>query len=394
MIPKSLSATSLNVFQSCPARWKAEMMERSRGIGNVAASTGSACHGALEMFVQKCFIDCTEQPTIELIVELYKLSYTQVFNSFDYTTPEFIDGWTLVTNWWERTTPEFATFTVMMVETKLNFEIPTSAGPIPFNYIFDRFDDLGDGVFRVVDYKTNRWAITAAQLKNKIQARAYALAAAIMLKQMGREWTRIWVQFDLLRHTTVGIVLNREDNIITWNYIKSSAEAIIATAEDEVEERLNSECLFCVRKASCEVLRKNIDVGGTFSLPTIEEKMKVRAEAEWQISGLQALIKDLDGSIMAEAKERDLTEYETDEVELKITMSSQRAADPEMVAMAIGPKLFEKYGDQKITMASIDKLLKGKELTDEQKANLRSLIYNKTGEPRVKINSKVNYEDA
>lgn len=392
MIPKSLSATSLNVFQLCPARWKAEMLNRSRGIGNVAASTGTACHGALEMFVQRCFIDKVEEPSMELIVDLYKISYTQTFNSFDYSTPEFVDGWELITKWYERRVEDFQNFDVIMVETKLNFEVPSSAGPIPFNYIFDRFDQLDETTYRVVDYKTNRWGVTPAELRSKVQARAYGLAAAIILKQMNREWTRIWVEFDLLRHDKVGVVFTREDSAITWQYIKNSTEKIIATPEDEVEERLNGECLFCVRKPVCESLKKNVDVGGIFSLATIEEKMKVRAEAEWQLSGLQSLIKDLDASILTEAKERELTEFSTDEIELNVVMSSRRAVDAEMVEMCIGPKLFEKYGSASITITAVEKLLKGSELTPAQKTQLRGLIYNKTGDPKVKIKSKVDFE--
>lgn len=394
VIPKSLSATSLHVWQLCQARWKAEMMDRSRGMGSVAASTGTACHGCLEYFVKRCFIDKTEQPSMELLVELYKLSYTQTFNSFDYDTPEYIDGWTLVTKWYEKTIESFENFEVLLVETKFNFMVPSSAGDIPFNYIFDRFDRIGPTEYRVVDYKTNRWPVTSSELQKKVQARAYGLAAAILLKQWDFPWTRIWVQFDLLRHDKVGVAFTREDSAITWQYIKESTEGIIATAEDEVEERLNGECLFCVRKVSCESLKKNIDSGGIFSLATIEEKMKVRAQAEWQLSGLQSLIKDLDESILTEAKARELTEFVMDDIELNITMSSRRAVDAEMVHMCIGDFLFEKHGSSSITIANVEKLLKGKDLTDEQKVQLRGLIYNKPGEPKVKIHSKIDFGDS
>jgi len=393
VIPKSLSATSLNVFQLCPARWKAEMMDRSRGMGSVAASTGTACHGALEMFVQRCYIDKVEQPSLDLLMALYKISYTQTFNSFDYETPEFVDGEQMLQKWFVNTAESFEHFQVLMCETKLNFEVPTSAGPIPFNYIFDRFDQIGPTEYRVVDYKTNRWGLTPAELQKKIQARAYGLAAAILLKQWGREWTRIWVQFDLLRHDKVGVAFTREDSAITWQYINESAKKIIETPEDEAEERLNGECLFCVRKVSCESLKKNIDSGGIFSLASIEEKMDIRAQAEWQLSGLQSLIKDLDESILTEAKNREITEFETPELELNIVMSSRRAVDAEMVEMCVGPKLFEKYGGKTITITAVEKLLKGTDLTPEQKAQLRGLIYNKSGEPKVKIKSKVNFEE-
>lgn len=391
MIPKSLSASSLNVFQLCPSRWVVENAERSKGIGNSAASTGTACHGALEEYVKACYLEGREPPTLELLLDFFKLSYAQTFNSFDYSTPEYLDGLQMLTDWHGKM--NFDGFRVLLCETKLNFEIPTSAGPITFNYIFDRFDQLSETEFRVVDYKTNRWNTSPAELQRKVQPRVYALAAAILLKQWGWNWTKIWVQFDLLRHGRVGIVLTRDDNKITWQFIKDSAETIIAMDPAEAEEKLNPECRFCTKKTTCTELKKNIDTGGIFSLSTIEEKMDLRAKIEWQMNALGALVAEVDKQIIAEARGRDLTEYESDETKLRITMSSTRGIDPEMVHMAVGDSLWTKYGEEKITMGTVDKMLKANDLTVEQKASVRSLIYNKVGDPKVKVESKVVFDE-
>lgn len=386
MHPKSFSATALHVHELCPARYKAENIDRSKGFGGTAASLGTSVHGALELFVKRTQLEKIEEPSLKLLLDLFKLSYVQTFGTHNLETEEYMEGYKMMQDWYNRT--DFTGVQVISCELKSSFPVPTSLGSIPFYYIWDRFDQVGDHEYRVVDYKSNRWAITPADLKKKIQARAYGLAAAIQLKRKGITPQRIWVEFDLLRHGPVGIVFSREELAATWMYIKSSAQEIIDTPDDQVVEKLNSECLFCVRKASCNALKKNITTGGIHSVSNIEQAIDLRAQLEWQRKGIDSLLKDLDKKILAEAKERDLEEYESDLNRLAVVVSSQRAVDAEMVQMAIGNDLFEKYGSHSITMTNIDKLLKGKELNDQQKAQLRGLIYQKKGEPRVKVDPK------
>lgn len=392
MKPLSLSASALNTFELCPARYHAENIERSRGAGSDAASLGTSVHGALELFVMACYINKTEEPTLPLLIDLYKLSYSQTFGVYDYETELYYDGYKLVCDWFART--KWDGVRVVSCEVKDNFPVPTSIGEIPFNYIWDRFDEHKPGEFRVVDYKTNRWGVQPSDLKKKIQARAYGLAAAIQLKKEGVEYKRIWVEFDMLRHSgPVGISFSREENAATWRFLKDSAQAIVDMPDDDLPEKLNDQCLFCVRKVSCDALRKNILVGGIHSLPTIEDKIDLRAQLEWQKKGLESLIKDMDKAILAEAKERDLEEFESDMSVLKIGVSRQRAVDPDMVKMALGEELFSKYGGVSFTMATVDKLLKGKELTADQKRDLKGLIYNKIGNPSVKVEPKNPIDD-
>lgn len=80
--------------------------------------------------------------------------------------------------------------------------------------------------------------------------------------------------------------------------------------------------------------------------------------------------------------------FESETNRLKIVVANRRAVDADMVEKAIGPTLFDKYGGKSITLGNVDKMLKGKELTDQQKADLRSLIYYTSGNPAVKIEPK------
>lgn len=394
MIPSSLSASSLNVAELCLARWKAENFHRSKGMGGSAASLGTSCHGALEFFIKASRPELGGDPeawSLKTLLSFYKLSYMETFNTVEASGDLYDDGVQMLERWFAR--QDFNGVTVISTERKDNFPIPTSAGEIPFNYIWDRFDQIGVREFKVVDYKTNRWGLNPGDLKKKIQARCYGLAAAIQLKAQGLEYDKIWVEFDLLRHDPVGIVYSHEENVATWNFIKALAEKIISTPEDDAPETLNPECRFCVRKLACGALQRNIAAGGVFSVTSAAEAVDIRATLDYQAKAIQAALVELDQIILTEAKELDLLEFETDMNKLEIGVSSRRAIDSERVQMVLGPNLFDKYGSHSISMSNIDKLLKGKELSDEQKAQLKGLIFMKKGEPSVKVKSKNALED-
>lgn len=380
MKPKSLSATALQVANLCLARYEAEHIHRGRSPGSSAATLGTAVHGALEMYVKAVYLDKTQTASKDLLVDLYKMSFMSTFGTSDLTSDEFLDGYAMATRWFERT--DFSDRTVLSAEVKENFPVPTSIGPIPYNYIWDRFDKTGDREVTVVDYKTNRWAITPEQLERKPQARCYGLAAAIKAKSEGLDVDRVWVVFDLLRHDPVGRVFTREQNAATWKWIKNEAERIIATPDGAAQETLNSECLFCVRLTQCEAVAANIAAGGVLGLD-FDQAINRRATLANQKKAVEKALEQLDEFIMTESKSRDIIDYETDMNQLSFKMSSRRAVDGERVEHVVGHDLFTKYGGLQITMGQFDKLLKDPNITEAQRGQLQQLVYKNFGEPRV-----------
>ena len=381
MEPKSLSASALQVYEACPARYQAEYIHRARGPANSAATLGTTVHAALELYVQAMLRN--ENPDQKYLLDMFRMQYLINFATSDIDTEEYRDGVKMLIDWHDRT--DWEGVVVLSCEVKESFPIPTSIGEIPYNYIWDRHDQIGETEFKVVDYKTNRWGINPQDLKKKIQARCYGLAAQIKHP----EASRIWVEFDMLRHGgPVGIVFTREENAATWRWIKEKAEEIIKTPDEEVEESLNPECLFCVRKQDCTALTLNIGVGGIFKIAGSDEAVDRRAMLEWQSKAVTSAIKELDAIILSEARESDVMDFESDLNRISITASSRRSADAEMIEKVIGDELFDLYGGRSFTMENVDKLLKGNQLDASQKAQLRGLVYMKKGEPRVKVEPK------
>lgn len=362
------------------SRYFAEYIQRGRSESGAAAGIGTSCHGAFEVYVQWCYIDCKAEPTLNLLVDLYKMSFMQTFGTAEAAGPEYDDGLELVTNWWKRT--DFSNREVLSVEEKRTFPIKFPDGSeVPFTYIIDRLDRTAPGEYRVVDYKSQRWRLNPTDLEAKIQARVYALAVQILYPDA----QKIWVEFDLLRHEPIGIVFNRDDQISTWRYLKSAAKRIYEYNDELEGETLNADCRWCVRKTSCTAVQANAAVGGIFAIVDMDEAIERRAQLEYQAKAASMALAELDKLLLDEAKAQDTLEFRGKNYQLNVGVRATRAVDGERVGKVIGEKLFQKYGNMSITLKDVDALLKGSELTAEQKAELDGLIYRKVGEPSVKI---------
>jgi len=340
-------------------------------------------HAVLEKFVRDVYIDKVTPNGWDF---LHAYLQAEIITTYgDLETPYYAEAKEMLQGWFERT--DLAGVTVLSVENKLNFELPTSVGPIPFNYIFDRFDQIGPRTFKVVDYKTLRWGFNPEDLKKKTQARVYALAASIWLKAQGIDYDYIWIEFDLLRHQAVGTRFTREENIATWRKIGQIAETIIATPEGSAPPKLNPECIFCTVKTTCPLLTLSISTGGVHAL-TPGQQIDQRAKLDYQRKAVAAAITELDELILTRAESEDEMTYETDETRLNVVMRRTRTVEPETIEQIVGPDIFKFYGGKKLTMEQFNKMLKHPGLSEEVIAKLRSSIGTKLGEPSVKVEAR------
>jgi RecB family exonuclease len=399
--PKSFSASAFQVAETCMARYYAENILRSERPPNLAADLGTAVHAALEWYVKAVYIEKAKPASLQALLMLYRMQFCAIFNTVEPDAHDWYEeGRDMLTVWFNRT--DFEDREVISCETKTNFLIKTSIGEIPFNYIWDRFDKLigRDEEYEVVDYKTIRRRLTPNDLRAKIQARFYGLAAQIQVPTA----KKVWVRFDLLRHDSVATVFTKADNIATWNFAKALAEKIISTPEPGSvlpsgetapwPETLNAECNFCVRKASCNAIRSNVVGGGLWSLDTIEKRVEAKAKLDFQRKAISALLDDLDEVILKElAEEHGVTELPVGEYVAKVKQSSRQSVDAERVEKVVGNEIFLKYGGVSLTMANYKKMLKDPALTPQQKAQLQSLVYRSAGELRLEVTPKNPIDD-
>lgn len=378
------------------ARWKAEYFDRSRGFGGTAAMVGTSVHYALEKFVEAVYLKKTcKWIDVTQLEMFYMQGFMETFGHGDFKSEEYKDGWELCVRWHNRT--DLTDCTVIEVENKHQFPVPVTLPSgekmeIPLSYIMDRmdvlsYDENGDAeVVRVVDYKTIRIPLDADEISRKPQAKIYSLMAQIRYPKA----KRIWVVYDLVRHDTVGVAFDREDNIEHWRWLEREAQRIVDTPEDKTPETLNDECRFCVRKASCETLLANVQTGGIYSLEP-DEIARLKLELENRIKGMKGLIAECDDQLLSQARNNDSIEWNAGAVDVEITASRRRVVkDPELLNKILGPDLVTRSG--KIGVGEIDDLLKTPGLlTDEQKSQIKGLVEWEYGDlkPKVKVSKNV-----
>ena len=385
MIPKTISASSLQVADGCLARFHAENIEFTPSPApKTAANVGTSCHGALEKYVEICYMSRTAEPTLDLLLALYRISYLNTFDTVEHDTPEYRDGEQMLKRWFERTS--FEGITVVSVEQKRRIPVPSSVGDIPLSYIWDRCDifyEDGKKILRIVDYKTIQALLSPDRLRGMLQPRIYDLAARTQFKDQGID--EFQVVFDLLRHEPVGLTFSRDEAVATWQAIKDRLERIIAADEDNPPETLNPDCPYCVRKAHCKALRRNVKGEGIFSLDDIDEVARIRREMEYQSKGLATAIKELDERLLAVAREHQVLAYlvEDGEWQVNVTAQRRRNVDNRIVAGIIGPEIMAEFG--KLNVTDVDKLIASGRLTDDQVAGIRRAMGYSVCEESIKI---------
>lgn len=381
MEPTSVSATSISTFETCPARYKAENIDRPPRFSGAAADLGTVIHAALQGYVEKTHM--TETPLDQrdenegLLLNLYGQAYHELFGN-DMSMYE--DGLDQVKNWWERT--DFAGRKVLSCETKESFPIPSAKGPVTFNYIWDRCDQLDNGDVEVIDYKSWRIPVSAEKLKDKIQVRCYALAANIKFPDA----PRIWVTLDQTRYDAVGAVFTRDDNAATWRYLKGVVQRIHDTPDEAPPEKINGECRFCIRKQVCETLNRFTDAGGVLPILTTRELARRHATLTNQIKTMTVMVNEIEDTLLKHMQNEDILDLDLGQDIVQVTASKRRQVDAERALRIIGPDMAAKFGS--ITMGNIDKLMKDPSLTSEQRSQLAQMIRVKVGEPAIKVTPK------
>lgn len=382
MKPYSFSASAIQVAQKCMARYHAEYILRGRGMQNSAAAVGTIFHGTMENALRAIFITKTAVWDEAVFLKYFEKEYEKEIGN-DKSRPEYEDAKSLVLRWINRPgqKEKLEDCRIASLEAKNNFPVKTTAGEIPFNYIMDRLDQIGPKIWRVVDYKSNRVALTAAQLRLKPQARLYALAVQLV----HRDADEIWVEFDFVRHGPVSVLFTKDDNRQTYLMLKAEAQKIIDTSENNPPETLNSECNWCVRKSSCKTLAKNVAAGGVFG-HDIDSLASQYAVVKNAMSGQQALLEEIELLLMTEMSNLDLLELDTDHAIIEVTGRATRDPQHASIAAILGPDKALEVA--KFRTGDIDKLIKDKEVTPQQAMLLQLNMPKKLNEMSIKVEPK------
>lgn len=390
---RTISASSLTKFEECPRGWHAEYVERLPRVNSSSkpALLGNAVHEPLELYVREVFIDRTHEVDEERLIALYNVSFVKYLRSIpSLSDPLYADGLDMLQRWHDRINDLLdPSVEVLAVEDKMSMDIPTSDGKKKMNFIFDRVDLIkedGKIIIRIVDYKTVREPISPEQLVQRVQARMYGMAAQFQYKDL--EPDEIWVQFNLLRYSPVEVHFSRDDNVVTWRYVKDTAERILAT-KGKGDRQLGKGCMFCPLKATCTAWERNADGGGIMYLAGDRNALaKKRLELESGMKQLKYALEEVDNLMIADAMESDEIAYDTDDFHVEMISQTRSKYDPAQVKEIVGEAVFASIGG-KCTKANMEKLFKSPDLDSIQKSLLRGTTSVSVSEPKPKVTARI-----
>lgn len=386
----SISASGMQNALDCLAKYYAENVLYTPRTGNTdAADVGTACHGAMEHYVKAVYVDRIDgADDLGILLGFYDNAYEDTFGYLDKSADTYKDGVQMLKRWHERT--DLSDVEILSLEKKETIMFKTPQGPKKLNYIIDRVDTFMDGdqkVIRLTDYKTIRANLSPEQLRAKPQARMYAMCLAIQYKDI--EYDRIDIEFDLLRYEPVCVSFDREENLATWDWLKSLVRRIDAADESKLSslETLNPGCGWCVRKATCSALKKNIDGGGIAGMSD-NELAAIKEQAEAQAKANKYLIEEVNDILLHQAQTNNEIEWETDDYEIVFKSRRSSVVDNDEIAEILGPEQMARYG--KVGVTDIKKMLKDEEsgLSVAQQSRLRSAIKTEFGSPKPTVTRK------
>lgn len=356
------SASGLKTYEDCPASFNAEYVQRARVSGGVAANLGTAAHEALMGWTIHDHMDFD----LKLLLDRFEIEAAKL------ALPEeqCIQGRKMLEQCYRRL-EDNPPYMILAVEEKEVIKVKIGGREVELVYIWDRCDQMENGAIEVVDYKSwfaNLDPPTARQL---MQVKMYAVTALIKYKHLNPP--AVWVTLDQLRYGTVGVKFTPDEIRGFYEYIKDVIKRI--WADPGTEERVNPNCRYCVRKDSCQTLAKVKEVNpegvlATGDFDTIAEQMASTYEAK---KALELMLEEYEEWLDAYLEEHQIPEATSESgVLVKYNPTSRRKVDSERVATVVGPEISQRYG--KFSMEDIDGLLKGDEITEDQKRKIKALI--------------------
>lgn len=375
-----ISATKFKTYAACPSRYEAEYIKGGK-VGSSAgtpALTGSAVHAALEEYVKMVYVDQTDDPRLELLIDLLGEHWEGVWKEpLDKKSAPYKDAVEMLKTWHERT--DLSEVAVLSTEHKAIREVEVPGGTREFTYIFDRCDYYVDEltkerVIRVVDYKTFRLNRGFDEVRKDLQMRMYAVGA--MLDYAG-QCDRVEVQMDLLRHSTVTATYSieeiREFYVDMWNL----AGKIIA--DDTAEERLNSECIFCVKRVTCNAVRSNTAAGGVQSLigtGDVTDLLEAWYEVDAARKAAESAKKELDEALRVTLDDEQVKNLTGGGFKASSRDNSRRNVDASRVAPLVSPQVFARVA--KVSVGELDKAHKEGQIDDDAWSEINSKAITRT----------------
>jgi RecB family exonuclease len=251
-----LSYSSINTYETCPAKFKFQYEDRIPQASSPALAFGDSLHRALHMFHDR---PVPVPPTLDELHEMLELSW--VSDGFTDESEERMyreHGRQVLALYHRENAPSYR------IPAALEFRFTIEIEGVQLSGVIDRMDRIPGGGYEIIDYKTNRRLPPQARIDRDLQLSVYHLAAK---EVWGIEPERLTLYY-LLPAQRMTTARTSADVDELRRRIATVAERIEA---GKFEPRQNPLCDWCEYQPLCPLFRHRHEREGGDSAPRMTE---------------------------------------------------------------------------------------------------------------------------
>ena len=235
-----LSYSSINTYETCPAKFKFQYEDRVPQQPSPALAFGDSLHRALHLFHNR------PVPVAPSLAELHAmLEATWVSEGFSNASEETMyrdHGRQVLAQYHRENVAEYR------IPAALEFRFQIEVEGVQLSGVIDRMDRIPGGGYEIVDYKTNRRLPPQSRIDQDLQLSIYHLAAR---EVWGIEPERLTLYY-LLPGQRMSTTRSPDDVQELRRRIRVVAERIEA---GKFDPRQNPLCDWCDYQALCPLFR-------------------------------------------------------------------------------------------------------------------------------------------
>lgn len=236
---KNFSYSQLDTFKTCPLQYNYKYLVKIPVSDSHTLSFGNSVHETLKQFYQH--LKRGRKVSLQLMTELYEKCWQSLgYESIEQEQSKKAKGLEILRNFYEKNKNPW----IVPIYLEKNFFL--KLGEYAISGRIDRIDQLPDGTFEMIDYKTGRFK-KSHNLKRDLQLSIYALA---MKEVFGFEASRLSLYY---LEDNVKVSTNRSEQDLR-NVIVELEAMISGMEKSDFMPTPGEMCNFCPFRLICPVV--------------------------------------------------------------------------------------------------------------------------------------------
>jgi putative RecB family exonuclease len=172
-----ISYSSLDIFETCPKRFEYQIIEKIKVPKTKEQVFGTTLHSTLKYLYDQSPVF----PSLDDVFNYFNIEWKDNAEKVKWHDEKekntyFIDGQRILREFYQKNVPDHKS-TIIALESR--FEAPIEDASKETSHILtgiiDRVDKIKEGVFEIIDYKTNKKMPGASVVDNNLQLSIYTL---------------------------------------------------------------------------------------------------------------------------------------------------------------------------------------------------------------------------